>query len=74
MKIILLKNHNGSKAGSEHDVSPEAANYLVRVKVAEYTDGAITHPVQVKPKAIVKPKAPEKPKQTKQVKPKLETK
>lgn len=35
MKIRLLKNHNGAQAGSQHDVAEDAANYLVRVGVAE---------------------------------------
>lgn len=36
MKIRLLKNHNGERAGSEHDINEDAANYLVRVNVAEF--------------------------------------
>lgn len=71
MKIILLKNHNGSKVGTEHDVTAESANYLVRCKVAVYSDSHIVEAEQVKPKAPAKPKAA---KQNKQVKPKLEKK
>lgn len=69
MEIVLLKNHNGQKRGSKHDVSADAANYLVRTGVAEYADNA-NAPVN----AATAPKKAKAPKQNKQVKPKLEQK
>jgi hypothetical protein len=66
MKIVLLKDHNGDKEGSVHDVTKELANYLVRCNVASYTEDS----APVSPK----PKAPNKAKKTKELKTTLEKK
>ncbi|MDH5825765.1 hypothetical protein [Sphingobacterium faecium] len=49
--VRLLKDHNGQKKGTIGEVADSRANYLVRVKVAEYvTEGyeAITLPEPAK--------------------------
>lgn len=86
MEIILLKNHNGKKAGEPMTVTPEMAKYMVMVKVAEYSDNqpsqvqkVVTAKSPSKPKSVKKPKDPNAPKavrkpRTQQLKPKLETK
>jgi hypothetical protein len=66
MKIVLLKEHNGDKEGSVHDVTEELANYLVRCNVASYTEASAPVPP--------KPKAPNKVKKTKELKTTLEKK
>ncbi len=38
VKVRLLKDHNGQKAGTVGEVREGAANYLVRTKVAEYVE------------------------------------
>lgn len=55
MKVKLLKDHNGNKAGSTIEVTPERANYLVSCKVAQYHKDMV-----VKPGPISKPKADKK--------------
>lgn len=44
MKVKLLKDHDGNKAGSTIEVTPERAYYLIRCSVA-------TEYVKPKPKA-----------------------
>ena len=58
-KVRLLKDHNGQKAGTEGEVRDGIAEYLVRVKAAEYVDETES---EKKAKATTK-------KQTKKVEP-----